>query len=363
MTMPKEVRGFYMTSYSAANKGLRAGLFAYAERNHLNAVVIDVKDGGGLLAFMPTSPTLKSHAPQKSTIPDLDAVLRDAGDHHLYRIARVFVFQDPDFVKRFPAEAVQRAGGGVWADKKGVTWVDAASRAAWKYNVEIAKEVYARGFDEIQFDYIRFPSDGNVSSMVFPHADPATPKEEVIRQFFTFMHDELEVKKKIPISYDLFGYTTWYKDFDLGIGQLLVNALPNGSAVSPMVYPSHYGNGALGFANPAEHPYEIISYSLKTAMTNFYAPHAKECAEVADGTRSATSTLVLPCDGSLATMRPWIQAFDIGAVYDASMIRTQIKAVRDNGGDGFLLWNARNVYRDFDTAASKVESATASKDS
>jgi hypothetical protein len=173
------------------------------------------------------------------------------------------------------------------------------------------------------------------------------------------MHRELEVKSGIPISYDLFGYTTWYSDFDLGIGQLMKDALPNATAVSPMVYPSHYSVGALGFANPAEHPYEIVAYSLKKAGA-LYQRREKECGEVAAGARSATSTLFMPCDGTLAAQRPWIQAFDIGAVYDAGMIQAQIKAVRDEGGKGFLLWNARNVYRDFEAATGKKDAAPAS---
>lgn len=349
MPMPKEVRGFYMTAYSAADPKLRSGLIAYAKRNDLNAVVIDVKDGSGLLSFMPKREALKPHAPEKSTIPDLDAVLKETGDAGLYRIARVFVFQDPMYVKRFPAEAIQKAGGGVWADYKGVTWVDPASREAWRYNVDVAKEVYARGFDEVQFDYIRFPSDGNMKSIVYRHYDGKRPKHEVIRDFFSYMHVELEKKAHIPISFDLFGYTTWYVDNDLGIGQLLADALPNATAVSAMIYPSHYNDGALGFPNPAEHPYEIVSDSLMKA-NRLYVRRDEECADVANGTRSASSSTLLPCDGTLAWQRPWIQAFDIGATYSADKIAAQIKAVRDQGGRGFLLWNARNVYRDFNTS-------------
>jgi len=348
--MPKEVRGFYMTAYSAAAPKLRADLFAYAKRNDLNAVVIDVKDGNGLLSFMPARDTLKAHAPEKATIPDLDAVLKEAGDAGLYRIARVFVFQDPMYVKRFPAEAVQRAGGGVWSDYKGVTWVDAASKAAWRYNVEVAKDIYARGFDEIQFDYIRFPSDGNLKAIAYPHYDGKTPKHEVIREFFAFMHRELEQKSGIPISFDLFGYTTWYVDFDLGIGQLLVDALPNATAISAMVYPSHYSVGSLGYANPAEHPYEIVADSLEKA-DKLYQRRERECADLATGVKSATSTFLLPCDAPLAQHRPWIQAFDIGATYTADKINDQIRATREHGGKGFLLWNARNVYRDFNVKA------------
>lgn len=346
VAMPEEVRGFYMTAHSAADPKIRAGLFAYAKRNGLNAVVIDVKDASGLLSFMPKRPTLAAHAPEKATIPDLDAVLAEAGEAGLYRIARLFVFQDPMYVKRFPDQAVRHVNGGVWADHKGVTWVDPASKDAWRYNVEVAKDAYDRGFDEIQLDYIRFPSDGNMRAVAYRHHDASRPKHEVIRDFFAYMHRELEKKSGIPVSLDLFGYVTWYEDYDLGIGQLLKDALPHATAVSAMVYPSHYGSGTLGYANPAAYPYEVVADSLRKA-NRLYAKREAECAEVASGVRSATSPLLMPCDVPLAHHRPWIQAFDIGAVYDAEKLRAQVRAVRDQGGKGWLLWNARNVYKDF----------------
>jgi hypothetical protein len=348
LPMPEEVRGVYLTSYTAASKPQRDRLIAYAKRNGLNAVVIDVKDPSGLLAFMPEREPLQAHKPEKATIEDLDAVLEDFRAAGLYRIARIFVFQDPTYVKRFPHEAVQRQGGGVWADYKGVTWADPASRAVWDYNAELAREAYGRGFDEIQFDYIRFPSDGNMSTVRYRHYDGASPKREIIGAFFRYMHRELQARG-IPVSYDLFGFVTWHTH-DLSIGQMLVDVLPYGTAISAMVYPSHYPPGTIGFSNPADHPYEIVADSLRRA-NELYAQRDRECAELAAGTRSATSAVILPCGKPLAHHRPWLQAFDLGATYDAAKIEAQIRAVRDQGGKGWLLWNARNVYRDFDVAA------------
>jgi hypothetical protein len=143
----------------------------------------------------------------------------------------------------------------------------------------------------------------------------------------------------------------------MNIGQVMADALPNGIAVSPMVYPSHYPAGTLGFSNPADHPYEIIAESLRRA-NELYAVRDRVCQALAAGAATAEPAAKgavpvdgfdggnLPCGVPLATQRPWIQAFDIGATYTAEMIREQIKAVRDQGGTGYLLWNARNVYRD-----------------
>lgn len=347
--MPKEVRGFYMTSYTAASYKLRTGLFEYAKRNDLNSVVIDIKDFGGQLAFDTKSPRLERYASEKPTISDLDAVLDEAGKYGLYRIARLFVFQDPLYAREHPNQAVLDSNhGGVWTDYKGISWVDPAAKQAWKYNADVAREVFARGFDEVQLDYIRFPSDGKLSTLQYSVWDKKTPKHEVIRQFYEYMHNELEVKSGIPISLDLFGYVTWYRDFDLGIGQLMTAGLPNSTAISAMVYPSHYTSGALGFSNPAEHPYEIVQASLAKTNT-LYADHKKACAGgasefVVSGT--GTGRIAMPCGVPLASQRPWLQAFDIGAEYTRERIMDQVRAARDEGASGWLLWNARNVYRD-----------------
>lgn len=347
-TTPGEVRGLYMTSYTAASPKLRNGIFEYAKRNDLNSVVIDIKDSGGALAFKPVRASLKSYAPARPTIPDLDAVLKEARDYGLYRIARLFVFQDPLYANTHPDQAVLNSNTGkVWTDFKGVSWVDPAAKGDWQYNAEVAREAYDRGFDEIQLDYIRFPSDGKLTSISYAKWDGNTPKAQIIGNFYGFMHKEL-VEKGIPLSLDLFGYVTWYRDFDLGIGQLMATGMPNANAISAMVYPSHYGAGALGFSNPAEHPYEIVKASMDKAGT-FYADIKTACAAGAAEyvvSASGSPKIAVPCGKSLAGQRPWLQAFDLGAVYTKEMINAQIKAARDGGATGWLLWNARNVYRD-----------------
>lgn len=344
--MPEEVRGIYMTSHSAGSKRIRDRLVAYMERNDINSVVIDVKDGSGRLSFTPNAPELQDYAPERVTMPDMDDFLAELGEKDIYRIARVFVFQDPYYVSIRPDEAVKTKWGTVWADYKGVTWVDAASRNAWDYNVAIAEEIYRRGFDEIQFDYIRFPSDGNLDSIEYTHHDPAVQsKPEVLGEFYEYMYRELEQRRGIPISYDLFGYVTWHwGKYDLGIGQQLEYALPYATAISAMVYPSHYGYGTLGLGNPADYPYEIIADSLRKA-NGLNAEWERQCAE-------GVEDPIMPCDAELGHHRPWIQAFDIGAVYDARKYWDQIRASRDQGAKGWLLWNARNVYRDFNVNGS-----------
>jgi hypothetical protein len=348
-TMPKEVRGFYMTSNTAGSAKLRHNLFEYAKRNDLNTVVIDIKDSDGNLAFGTQDPALQEAVHARPTISNLDAVLTEAKSYGLYTIARQFVFQDPAYAQRHPDQAVLGADGKVWQDYKGISWVDPAAQKAWSYNMEVSVEAYRRGFDEIQFDYIRFPSDGKLSTIHYAVWDGKKPKEEVIGDFFRYMHQELEVRRQITISFDLFGFATWYRDFDMGIGQLLTNALPNSTAVSAMVYPSHYPPGTLKYANPADHPYEIVQYSLAKANSltdDYQAACANGIAKFVVSASGTQPVIAMPCGVTLARERPWLQAFDIGAVYTKDLINAQIKAARDENAGGWLLWNARNVYRD-----------------
>ena len=139
-------------------------------------------------------------------------------------------------------------------DKSGLSWIDPAAKESWDYNIDIAKDALNKGFDELNFDYVRFPSDGNLKDMSFPFWDEETPKHLIIRQFFKYLRQELSDAK---ISIDLFGLSTVSSD-DLGVGQVIEDAFEYSDYVCPMVYSSHYAYGFIGFENPAEYPYEVV---------------------------------------------------------------------------------------------------------
>ncbi len=323
---PEFVKGIYVTAATVSAKKRFAQLVDLVDRTELNAMVIDIKDDRGHLSFIPESDALKlstASRPSLGTLREFTAPLRAK---NIYLIARLFVFQDPVYVERHPEQAVQNKNGGVWADRKGIVWVDPASRDAWAYTVAIAKEAYAGGFDEIQFDYVRFPTDGAISSMAFPIWDEKTPKWQVMSDFFTYLDEQLHAVKGLATSVDLFGLTMWQHQYDLNIGQKLSIAAPRFDYISPMVYPSHYPKGFDGFENPADHPYDIIYKNLvkgKPALDELRIadPHAR-----------------------IASFRPWLQDFDLGAKYTPEMVRAQMKASVDGGATGWILWNARNVY-------------------
>lgn len=325
--IPEYVKGIYLTSATVGHARRFGELMDLVERTELNAMVIDVKNWRGELAFAPNDESLVPYAAERPEMVDLDAMTAMLKEKGIYLIARIFVFQDPSFAEKRPELAVQRVGGGLWRDWRGVLWLDPAAKGVWKYNVAVAKEVFNRGFDEVQFDYIRFPSDGPMSTIVYPSYDGETPKHEVMRQFFTYLDRELRVRNGIPTSVDLFGLTMWNFESDMGIGQRLVDAAPHFDFISPMVYPSHYPTGYLGYANPAAHPYEIIYSNMVKGV------------ELIESIRDASAD-----PDTIATVRPWLQDFDLGANYDRAKIIAQMDATAEGGGSGWIFWNARNVY-------------------
>lgn len=344
--LPEEVRGLYWTAMTAATR--RADeLLAYMKKTGLNTAVIDLKMDDGELGFAPNDHTLQVYAMKKPVIKDLDALLKKLADDHVYRIARIQVMKDSMFAAVHPGSAMRYASGAMWRDKTGSAWVDPVSPDVATYAVALAREAYARGFDEVQFDYVRFASDGKISAITYPYYNGKETKVQAMKRFFEAVGGPLK-KDGIPVSFDLFGLVCMSND-GLGIGQRLDAVMPSADFVSPMVYPSHYANGFQGFANPAVHPYEVVKISLDHAL-GILVPSKVETSAVKqeDGTEKTVKKIIPPSAEEKQVVarkfRPWIQDFDIGAVYTASMIEAQIKAARDAGASGFLIWNARNVY-------------------
>ncbi len=316
---PKPVKGIYMTSWVAGTKDWRQSMVKLIEETELNSIVIDVKDYSGHISFEVSDPVLKEAGAAEKRIPDVVEFINYLHSKNIYVIARISVFQDAYLVKKRPDLAVMKKSGGVWKDYKGISWLDPTSKEVWDYTVKISKETEAVGFDELNFDYIRYPSDGNMKDIILPMADGALTKAESLKIFFAYLSENL-AEIKIPLSVDLFGFVTTHTD-DLNIGQILENAVPYFDYISPMVYPSHYPKTYMGFNNPAEHPYEVIFNAMATASGRLLAA-------------SSTSS----------KLRPWLQDFDLGATYTAEMVRKEKQAVYDAGLDSWLLWDPANKY-------------------
>jgi hypothetical protein len=320
---PDVIKAIYSTAWSAGSQRQIDYFINLIKTTELNAIVIDIKDYSGYVAYDIDNPLVTAYKAKEVKIPKINAIIKKFHDQGIYVIARIAVFQDPILAKNRPDLAVQsKSTGKTWLDRKNLAWMDPASQEVWDYNLAIAKDAGDRGFDEINFDYIRFPSDGDTSDMTFPIYDMQTSKHLTMRKFFQYTRDSLPTT---VISADLFGLTAIVPD-DLGIGQVIEDALPYFDAVSPMAYPSHYATNFLGFKNPAEHPYEVVKNTLQTAMTRLH---------------------VLEAEGmtNKPKIRLWLQDFNMGATYNAEMVRKEIQAVEEiDSTAGWMLWNPSNSY-------------------
>jgi hypothetical protein len=316
---PDPVKGIYMTSWVAGTPKLRNPLVKLIDDTEINTVVIDIKDYSGRIVYEINDPQLKSYGSEEIRVSDMRDFIESLHKKGIYVIGRLAVFQDAYFVKMRPDLAVKnKKGEAVWKDKKGISWIDPGSAEYWDYIVMLAKESRKIGFDEINFDYIRFPSDGDMQDISYPFSS-TTPKSIVLKNFFEYLHDNL-AGSGLKISADLFGMVTTAKD-DMGIGQILENALPNFDYIDPMVYPSHYPPTFEGFADPEAHPYDVVHFAMESAVNR---------AELASTSKDK--------------LRPWLQDFGLKMNYGPVEVKDQIKATNDVGLNSWILWSASNKY-------------------
>lgn len=293
---PTTVKGLYVNSATLYSSKIEK-LINFAKTTEVNALIIDIKDDNGNI-----------HINEK-----IAELVRRLHKDNIYVIARIVVFKDNIFAQQHPEVALKIKNGNIWFDNLKSAWLDPASPLVRQNILEVSKKIIDLDFDELNYDYIRFATDKGLGDIVYPVWDGKTPKYEVMSNFFELLNTELKkYHSEIKLSVDIFGYTFLRKD-DLNIGQRLQDAIKFFDFVCPMVYPSHYISGNFNFKNPAEHPYEVIFETLKAG---------KETAKV----------------------RPWLQVFDLGAKYDAAMIKKEKQAVYDFGLKGWLMWDPNNVY-------------------
>ena len=352
---PSIVKGIYLTGWSAGSAAKLQSTINLVKSTELNSVVVDIKDYSGYVSYAMDIPEVKaSGAEGQIRIARPNAMIKAFHDNGIYVIGRITDFQDPILAKAHPEWAMRnKTTGKTWTDNNGLAWLDPAAKPVWDYLAAIAKDGFARGFDEIQFDYIRFASDGSIGNIEYPYWDQKTSRADVIASYFKFLRDSLPNQK---ISADLFGLATVNND-DLGIGQVIQDAYKYFDFVSPMVYPSHYAAGFLGYKNPASYPYEVIRYSLEHAVAKLTAMGNSNSTARTAGTSSATTSVpyspfnlgYVPA----SKLRPWLQDFDLNGVpYTADMVRQEKKAVYDvlntatSSGyyGGWLMWDAANTY-------------------
>jgi hypothetical protein len=312
----RPLKGLYLTGYSAGNPTSLARLVKIADDTEINAFVIDVKDSSGYVLYDSSASFAKKEGLIKREIKNIDGLVATLKQHNITPIARIVCFQDSPLAKKMPSLAVKsKRTGGNWQDNKKAMYTNPYNHTVWEYLVEVAEDAAKHGFTEIQFDYVRFPSDGPIADASYPGAN--APKEDAIAAFLAFAHSRLE-KLGVWMSADVFGLTVQEKG-DGGIGQKIEKIAANVDIVCPMIYPSHYAKGVYGLADPNAHPYELISSACKDISTRLAGTGAKG--------------------------RPWLQDFSLGSPpYGVAEVKAEIKAAKDQGFNEWILWNAGNTY-------------------
>lgn len=323
---PDNVRGLYVSSYSFMSDSFTEKLDGLLDTTTVNAIVVDIKDAPGTILFGIgyDTPCVTASIDEKA----VEDRIKHWHDRGVYVIARVAVFRDECYVKNNLDLAVQHKNGGPWRDNGGHYWLAPHEQQTREYIRDISKAVYERGFDEIQLDYIRYPSDGNMGNLKYEYTENVSASSTIpakrratIGEFVAYMRQEL---KGIPLSADIFGMVLTNTD-DLSIGQHLDEFTPNVDFISPMIYPSHFPKQWNGIANTHTNPYQTIYDSTAQGLNRMYTSMSSSSAKI--------------------MMRPWLQDFSIyGVVYNAPEVKAQIKALDDLGVHSFLLWNASNRY-------------------
>jgi hypothetical protein len=309
--LPAEVRGLHLTMALAGIPG-KLDQYIALKDSGLNTIELDVKDENGDIGFPLDVPLARKVGAAKRYYNAGQAVAKvhAAG---LYLIGRIVTFEDPLLSAGAPALAIRRADGSRWLNSGGLGWTNPYDRRVWKYNVDIAEQAAKLGFDEIQFDYVRFPSDGDLSQIVYP-GKHTQPMGWTIPMFLKYARSRLK-PLGVRLSVDVFGLSATR---NLGIAQFPRRIAPFVDTIYPMVYPSHYVSGEYNIIDPDSRPGTTVAYSLRDFRSKL--------------------------TGRKAMLIPWLQDFSLGRRYTLADVQDQIQAARLEHVKGFMLWNASGVY-------------------
>ena len=312
-------KALYLSVYGIGSAKLRGDALKLIDETELNALVIDVKGDRALVPYRSAGLAASGLPQTLVTVPDMAALLRSLHERGLYLIARIVTFKDEPYASAHPAWAVHDALGKVWKDREGLAWIDPFRREAWERNLVLAEEAAALGFDEIQFDYLRFP---DATGLVFAEPDTEDRRIAAIDGFLDAAQRRL-ARYNVFVAADIFGYVAWNSN-DTHIGQQLEAIARHVDYLCPMLYPSGFSFGIPGHRDPVAAPYDIVQHSLQRAMERTGLPGVR--------------------------FRPWLQAFRDYAfdrrVFGEREIRSQIEAADAVGTDGWMLWNPSNRYDD-----------------
>jgi len=325
-------RGLYFTAMSVGNGRILKNLDRYRGLG-INTIVFDIKDISGDLTHYSRVPEAREYGTDdRRVIDNMAAFIATLKQNGFYTVARIAVFHDHLLRKRDPKLAIRSRGGGVWNPGGKEKWCDPTNKKVQDYNINLAAELADMGADEIQFDYIRFPTTGNLADADFAYSFGRTSNDRAITHFLKRAHEQIAARNA-RLSIDIFGVVAWGKPVDIrSTGQRIELLARHCDIISPMLYPSHFNDDFDGYAKPGDNPYYFIYNGCKK---------------------------VIALAGTHAIVRPWLQAFRWRVSnYNRNYILTQIKATNDSGANGWLFWNASN---DYDTVLAALEDLNGAK--
>jgi hypothetical protein len=316
--VPFRPKALYLSFFGIGDRTLRQAALRLIEKTEINALVIDVKGDRGLIPYKSSVPlALEVGAQRIITIKDTNDLMKSLKERGIYTIARIVVFKDNPLGLARHDLTVKTYSGEMWRDREELAWVDPFKKEVWDYNIDIAVEAAQHGFDEIQFDYVRFP---DATGLQYSMPNTEENRVKAISGFLTEARRRL-VPYNVFLGADIFGYVCWNLS-DTSIGQRLEDLAPLVDYLSPMLYPSGFQYGIPGYRIPVSHPYEIVYLSLKRAKERTRLPSIR--------------------------FRPWLQAFKDyafdGRTFTGVEVQEQINAAEEFGSDGWMLWNPGNVY-------------------
>lgn len=354
--IPENVQAVYATGWVMGTPGLRSKMISSLKEYGYNSIVIDIKDEAGHLTYNSSVQTAIDIKASQKMVSDISAVLDELHENDLYVIGRIVTFKDPTYAGKVSDIAYKKADGTVWQDYAGNKWPNPYNKVSWDYPIALAKEAAELGFDEIQFDYIRFPSsEGRVSQIAYGFEFGTKTKSDMIAEFLKKVMVELK-PYDVQISADVFGIITKRNgDFE-NIGQDFSRIASIVDVVCPMVYPSHYNFNEYGLAKPDTSPYSLIYHSINDALKRYNEYINKNYNVSISGDNFSGDTIIEKSDLNysnyhLAKIRPYLQDFTASWLgrgnylsYGTSEVQAQIQAQYDLGIKDFTLWDPSNNY-------------------
>ena len=330
----EKVKGIYISGPMSGSGALFDAILENAEETEINTVVIDFKDDEGRITCDIDTPMVSEIGACRPYVRDIRSMTETLKKRGFYVIARVVAFRDPYLAEQKPEWSLHLADGSLYRDKKGMAWIDPYRKEVWDYLVEVGTAAKEAGFQEVQFDYLRFSTEGGMKNVVF---DPAVTKErtktEVITEFVKYAYENL-ASQGLFVSADVFGTIIGSEIDANAVGQDYTEMAKHLDYICPMIYPSHYGPGNFGIDHPDTKPYETVLEALKKSRT------VLEQAAEEDGHVS-----------NQAAVRPWLQDFTASYLgegnyiqYGYEEVQKQIQAVKDAGYEEWMLWSAANRY-------------------